>query len=74
MRYLDEAGSTRPASRLTSMSARPSVSRRRWAQTSARASRHAAESDTPFFFGASIETGNVLRRTRSPVPRPPELM
>ena len=44
-------------------------SRRRCAQTSSRASRHAAESDTLFFFGGSIETGTVLRRTRSPVPR-----
>ncbi len=54
MRYFDDAGSTSPASRLTSISARPIASRRRCAQSSSRASRQAAEADTLFFFGGSI--------------------
>jgi hypothetical protein len=44
MTNFDEAGSTRPASRLTSISPRPSPRRFACAQSSARASRHAASS------------------------------
>ena len=48
--HLGANGRTSCDMRLTSMRTRPIVSRRRWAQTSCRASRQAAEADTLFFF------------------------
>ena len=50
MRNFEVAGSTSPDSRLTSISARPSVSRPRRAQMSALASFHAADVSAFFFF------------------------
>ena len=50
MIHLEASGSTSCDTRLTSIRTRPMVSRRRWAQTSWRASRQAAEADTFFFF------------------------
>ena len=52
IRYFDEAGSTRPLRRLISITASPSASRPRRAQTRALASSHA--SDQRIFFFASL--------------------
>ena len=49
MRYFEEAGSTSPASRFTSIKERPRPMRPRRAQTSSRASRHTAAASSFFF-------------------------
>ena len=54
MRYLEVVGRTRPASRLTSIRARPSASRPRWAQISSRAS---AQAFAMFVFFLGSATG-----------------
>ena len=69
-RYFDEAGSTRPARRLISISTRPRASRWRCAQSSSRASRHAAEADT-FFLPAAAVVGRTRRHRRSAAPCAP---
>jgi len=56
--HFDEAGSTSPARRLTSIRMRPIVRRRRWVHTSSRASRDAADPDTRFFFSGSMRPLN----------------
>ena len=49
IRYFVVVGSTRPDSRLISISTRPSASRLRWIQISARASSHAPAENAGFF-------------------------
>jgi hypothetical protein len=63
--HLEDSGSTIPDNRLTSMSASPTPRRRRWAQISACASRHAVERVT-FFFGSTARAATGAARRRSP--------
>src|SRR5687767_12843445 len=70
IRYFELAGSTSPASRLTSISVMPSASRDRCAQISSRASRHACESVSFFFFSSAIR--RVEARPASSTPRLPD--
>ena len=62
--YFDDAGSTRPARRLTSIRPSPSARRPRCAWMSSRASRQAAPAET-FFFAASGAGRPRRRPTRS---------
>src|SRR5262252_1924298 len=61
IRYLVEAGKTSPMAWFTIIKTAPSSRRRRWAQTSSRASAHAFDQRI-FFFGAAIRS--YLRYTR----------
>ena len=46
---LEVQGSTNPTARFTSISAKPMLNRRRWTQTSSRASRQTTSLETRFF-------------------------
>ena len=69
IRYFEVAGSTRPASRLTSISARPSASRPRRAQISARASRQRVRAVDLSSSGVLSRCGRDGRRGRPPPAR-----
>ncbi len=72
IRYFDDAGRTSPARRLTSISASPTESRPRRAQTRSRASCHTSSSFSFFFFSSGFTRASyTLAPCASRLPSPP---